>query len=219
MLAKFYQNIVLKKPNIKNINNPKSINKYVKMIREENHRMLKQVDGVLRISQLDKGTLPMDKQRINIYDIILASVSHVQLIVSSRNGKIKLDIDDDKPIFINGNKNHLTNLFINILDNSIKYSVLPPEIYISSKVNKNIIFISVKDNGIGMDERSQKLIFQKFYRVQSGNIHDIKGHGLGLTYVKKITDLHLGSLTLNSKKGSGTTFTVGLPLINYNITN
>tara|TARA_B100001057_G_C22860045_1_gene954131 strand:- start:2208 stop:3815 length:1608 start_codon:yes stop_codon:yes gene_type:complete len=204
--------------NIKNINNPKSINKYVKMIREENHRMLKQVDGVLRISQLDKGTLPMDKQRINIYDIILASVSHVQLIVSSRNGKIKLDIDDDKPIFINGNKNHLTNLFINILDNSIKYSVLPPEIYINSKVNKNIIFISVTDNGIGMDERSQKLIFQKFYRVQSGNIHDIKGHGLGLTYVKKITDLHLGSLTLNSKKGSGTTFTVGLPLINDNIT-
>ena len=105
------------------------------------------------------------------------------------------------------------------MDNSIKYSVLPPEIYISSKVNKNIIFISVKDNGIGMDERSQKLIFQKFYRVQSGNIHDIKGHGLGLTYVKKITDLHLGSLTLESKKGSGTTFTVGLPLINYNITN
>ena len=181
--------------------------------------MLKQVDGVLRISQLDKGTLPMDKQRINIYDIILASVSHVKLIVSSRNGKIKLDIDDDKPIFINGNKNHLTNLFINILDNSIKYSVLPPEIYINSKVNKNVIFISVKDNGIGMDERSQKLIFQKFYRVQSGNIHDIKGHGLGLTYVKKITDLHLGSLTLESKKGSGTTFTVGLPLINYNITN
>ena len=76
-----------------------------------------------------------------------------------------------------------------------------------------MISISIKDNGIGMDESSQKLIFKKFYRAQSGNIHDIKGHGLGLTYVKKIIDLHFGSIKLISKKGTGTTFTVSLPLI------
>ena len=198
--------------NKKNINNPKSIDKYVKMIREENHRMLSHVDGVLRISQLDKGTLPMDKKTINLYDVLKLSINHVSLIVSNKNGQINFDVDDHN-LMINGNKNHLTNLFINILDNSIKYSVLPPKIDINIYKSRNMIFISIKDNGIGMDERSQKLIFKKFYRVQSGNIHDIKGHGLGLTYVKKIIDLHLGLIDIKSKKGIGTTFTVSLPFI------
>ena len=199
--------------NIKNINNPKSISKYVKMIREENHRMLSHVDGVLRISQLDKGTLPMDKKTINLYDILKLSVNHVSLIVSNKKGQIKFDDDHNHNLMINGNKNHLTNLFINILDNSIKYSVLPPNIQIGVNKSYNMVSISIKDNGIGMDERSQKLIFKKFYRLQSGNIHDIKGHGLGLTYVKKIIDLHSGLIDLKSKKGIGTTFTVSLPFI------
>ena len=198
--------------NKKNINNPKSIDKYVKMIREENHRMLSHVDGVLRISQLDKGTLPMDKKTINLYDVLKLSLNHVSLIVSNKNGQINFDVDDHN-LMINGNKNHLTNLFINILDNSIKYSVLPPKIDINIYKSRNMICISIKDNGIGMDERSQKLIFKKFYRVQSGNIHDIKGHGLGLIYVKKIIDLHLGLIDIKSKKGIGTTFTVSLPFI------
>ena len=184
----------------------------VKMIREENHRMLSHVDGVLRISQLDKGTLPMDKKTINLYDVLKLSLNHVSLIVSNKNGQINFD-DDDHNLMINGNKNHLTNLFINILDNSIKYSVLPPKIDINIYKSRNMICISIKDNGIGMDERSQKLIFKKFYRVQSGNIHDIKGHGLGLTYVKKIIDLHLGLIDIKSKKGIGTTFIVSLPFI------
>ena len=198
--------------NAKNINDPRSINKYIKMIREENHRMLNQVDSVLRISQLDKGTLPIDKKNINIHNVLKASINHVSLIVSSRKGQISFDIEN-KNMMINGNEDHLTNLFINILDNSIKYSVLPPNIRITGNRNNGMISISIKDNGIGMDESSQKLIFKKFYRAQMGNIHDIKGHGLGLTYVKKIVDLHFGSIKLKSKKGAGTTFTVSLPLI------
>lgn len=198
--------------NVKTINKPKKIQEYTKMIKEENNRMLKQVEDVLRISQLERGTLQIEKKEININEVIRNAISHVSLIIKSRNGKIDINLNSDLNI-IYGNINHLTNVFVNILDNAIKYSTNSPLIKINSFIDKKIIMITIKDNGIGMDLNSQKLIFQKFYRVQTGNIHDIKGHGLGLTYVKKIIQVHGGQINLKSKKGIGTTFEISIPLI------
>ena len=198
--------------NIKTINKPKKIKEYTKMIKEENHRMLKQVEDVLRISQLERGTLQVEKKEININDVIRNAISHVSLIIKSRNGEIVTDLNLGLSA-VNGNSNHLTNMLINILDNAIKYSTNSPSIIIKSFVENKKIVITLEDKGIGMDLNSQKLIFQKFYRVQTGNIHDVKGHGLGLTYVKKIIQIHGGQINLKSKKGVGTTFQISIPLI------
>ena len=166
----------------------------------------------MRISQLERGTLQVEKKEININDVIRNAISHVSLIIKSRNGEIVTDLNLGLSA-VNGNSNHLTNMLINILDNAIKYSTNSPSIIIKSFVENKKIVITIEDKGIGMDLNSQKLIFQKFYRVQTGNIHDVKGHGLGLTYVKKIIQIHGGQINLKSKKGVGTTFQISIPLI------
>ncbi len=198
--------------NIKTINKPKKIKEYTKMIKEENHRMLKQVEDVLRISQLERRTLQIEKKSIKIHDVISLAINHVSLIVKSKKGKIEINLNAFSDTIL-GNTNHLTNVFVNILDNAIKYSKNPPLIIVKTIIKLNKIHITFEDKGIGIDSNSQKLVFQKFYRVQTGNIHNIKGHGLGLTYVKKIIQIHGGQINLKSKKGVGTTFQIFIPLI------
>ncbi|MDB3963886.1 HAMP domain-containing histidine kinase [Flavobacteriaceae bacterium] len=191
----------------KNLND-KSIS-YLGMIREENSRMLSQVENILRISQLEKSSNPFDMEQIDIHEVIEDAIEHVKLIVESKKGSIDLSLKalDSK---ISGNSNHLENIIINILDNAVKYSKENPKIVVSStNINKDIR-LCFEDNGIGMDKNTQKLIFEKFYREQNGDIHNIKGHGLGLSYVKKIIDFHNGKILLESKKGTGTKFYITL---------
>ena len=191
----------------KNLND-KSIS-YLGMIREENSRMLSQVENILRISQLEKSSNPFDMEQIDIHEVIEDAIEHVKLIVESKQGSIDLSLKalDSN---ISGNSNHLENIIINILDNAVKYSRENPKIVVSStNINKDIR-LCFEDNGIGMDKNTQKLIFEKFYREQNGDIHNIKGHGLGLSYVKKIIDFHSGKILLESKKGTGTKFYITL---------
>ena len=191
----------------KNLND-KSIS-YLGMIREENSRMLSQVENILRISQLEKSSNPFDMEQIDIHEVIEDAIEHVKLIVESKQGSIDLSLKalDSN---ISGNSNHLENIIINILDNAVKYSKENPKIVVSStNINKDIR-LCFEDNGIGMDKNTQKLIFEKFYREQNGDIHNIKGHGLGLSYVKKIIDFHNGKILLESKKGTGTKFYITL---------
>ena len=182
---------------------------YLGMIREENSRMLSQVENILRISQLEKSSNPFDMEEIDIHDVIEDAVDHVKLIIESKKGSIKLSLNAKKSN-INGNKNHLENIIINILDNAVKYSTENPQIIVTSNNNNENIVICFEDNGIGMDKNTQKMIFEKFYREQNGDIHNIKGHGLGLSYVKKIIDFHNGTISLDSKKGNGTKFYISL---------
>ena len=191
----------------KNLND-KSIS-YLGMIREENSRMLSQVENILRISQLEKSSNPFDMEEIDIHEVIEDAIEHVKLIVESKKGSIDLSLKalDSN---ISGNSNHLENIIINILDNAVKYSKENPKIVVSStNINKDIR-LCFEDNGIGMDKNTQKLIFEKFYREQNGDIHNIKGHGLGLSYVKKIIDFHNGKILLESEKGTGTKFYITL---------
>lgn len=200
------------------IKNPKIIDekdkvlKYVKMIRDENKRMHAQVENVLRISKLEKNQLDVSKEKQDMHDLIEEAVTHVELLVNSKGGKINLHLDAIMSEVL-ANDFHFTNVIVNILDNAIKYSESEPIIDIFTENSAKSIIIKIKDNGIGMSKNIQKNIFRKFYREETGNIHNVKGHGLGLAYVKKIVEHHQGVVFVESEKGKGSTFSIKLPLI------
>ena len=197
--------------NPKSLKTPNKLIQYANLIREENNRMLIQVENVLRISQLQKSNETIHKKSIDLHKIILEATNHVQLLLKDKGGILNTNLNASN-YFINGNKDHITNIIINLMDNAIKYCDKKPNIKIETYNQKNDLIFTVCDNGIGMTPNVQKKIFDKFYRATSGNIHNIKGHGLGLSYVKKIVDLHKGKIILESKFGVGTNFIITLPL-------
>ena len=194
-----------------NIKDEKKVSRYLKMMREENKRMQDQVETVLMISQLERGTTPMELSSIDVHEVVEEAISHVALIVQNRAGMIYKHLDASFSN-ISGNKNHLTNVITNLLDNAIKYSEGSPIIEVRTWSEEKDIAIEVKDQGMGMDAETLQLIFEKFYREQGGNVHNIKGHGLGLSYVKKIVHLLNGTIHVKSKKDKGSTFTIRFPL-------
>ena len=197
--------------NPKSLKTPNKLIQYANLIREENNRMLIQVENVLMISQLQKSNETIHKKSIDIHKIILEATNHVQLLLKDKGGILNTNLNASNYV-INGNKDHITNIIINLMDNAIKYCDKKPNIKIETYNQKNDLIFTVSDNGIGMTPNVQKKIFEKFYRATSGNIHNIKGHGLGLSYVKKIVDLHKGKIILESKFGVGTNFIITLPL-------
>ncbi len=200
------------------IKNPKiggdseKVARYLKMIREENKRMHAQVENVLRISQLEKNELNIKKERLALHDIIEEAVTHVALIIENRQGYVKSHLGALKSTIL-ANDSHMTNVVVNILDNAIKYSDETPEIDIYTENIKNSIVLKIRDQGIGMSKTAQKKVFEKFFREHTGDLHNVKGHGLGLTYVKRIIDDHHGQIWMESEKGKGSTFIIKLPLI------
>ena len=197
--------------NPKSLKTPKKLIQYANLIREENNRMLIQVENVLRISQLQKSNETIHKKSIDLHKIILEATNHVQLLLKDKGGILNTNLNASN-YTIYGNKDHITNIIINLMDNAIKYCDKKPNIKIETYNQKNDLVFILSDNGIGMTPNVQKKIFDKFYRATSGNIHNIKGHGLGLSYVKKIIDLHKGKIILESKFGVGTNFIITLPL-------
>ena len=171
-----------------------------------------QVENVLRISRLEKNQLDLSSHVIDFHEVIEEAITHVDLIVKDKGGYINMHFKAAQTEIM-ANKFHLTNVVVNMLDNAIKYTTESPKIDIYTDNAGNNIVLKIKDQGIGMSKNVQKNIFDKFYREQKGNIHDVKGHGLGLSYVKKIVEHHYGSVYVESEKGNGSTFTVKLPLI------
>ncbi len=200
----------IKNPKI--IDNKEKVIRYVEMIREENKRMHAQVENVLRISKLDKKQLDMSKEVIDLHDLIDEAITHVDLLVKNRNGYIKKHYKASLSEVL-ANSFHFTNVIVNMLENAIKYSDEAPKIDVYTENAGNKIILKIKDQGIGMNKKVQNKVFDKFYREQSGNIHNVKGHGLGLAYVKRITEMHHGTVYVESEKGKGSTFTIKLPLI------
>ncbi len=200
----------IKNPKI--INNEEKVLRYIKMIRDENKRMHGQVENVLRISRLEKNQIEINKEAADIHDIIEEAITHVSLLVLDKKGTITTHFTAIQAEVL-ANQFHMTNVLVNMLENALKYSVEAPKIDVyTESTNKNLI-IKIKDEGIGMSKQAQKYIFDKFYREQKGNIHDVKGHGLGLAYVKEIIENHQGTVFVDSEKGKGSTFTIKLPLI------
>ena len=200
------------------IRNPKIISdkekvlRYLQIIKEENKRMNAQVENVLRISQLQKKQLNISKDRYKLHDLIEDAITHVELIVEDRKGYIETHFNAVKSSVL-VNQTYFTNVIVNVLDNAVKYSNEAPQIDVYTENVGNNILLSIKDHGKGMNKAVQKRIFEEFYREYTGNVHNVKGHGLGLSNVKRIVDNHQGMVSVESVKGQGSTFIIKLPLI------
>lgn len=200
----------LKNPKVKD--NREFLDRYLGMIRDENKRMHAQVENVLRISKLEKNELNLPKERVELSELVDGAIGHLSLMVENRGGYIKTHAGALKTTIL-ANKSHMTNVIINILDNAIKYSENEPKIDIYSENVKNTIVLKIRDQGGGMSKAVLKRIFEKFYREHTGDIHNVKGHGLGLAYVKSILDDHDAEIFVESEKGKGSTFILKLHLI------
>jgi len=187
------------------------INRFIGIIRQENKRMLQQVEKVLQMALIDKKDFDLKLAEVDVHEIIRQAVDHLSLQVHHREGNISTQLDAEMPV-IQGDPTHLSNVIHNLLDNANKYSPDSPEIAISTLNVSGGIQINVEDKGIGMSKEDQKHIFDKFFRVHTGNLHDVKGFGLGLSYVKAITSAHQGSIDVKSEPGKGSKFSIYLPV-------
>ena len=186
------------------------VSNYVKMIGDENKRLSLLVENILQTAILDKGEFKLKIQSIDIHTLIEQTFTNIELQVENKEGQITSHLDATRHI-INADRIHITNILFNLIDNALKYSKENPEIIVSTRNDDEGVFISVKDNGIGISKENQKRIFDTMYRVPTGNIHNVKGFGLGLSYVKAVVIKHGGSIKVESDLGKGSTFTLYLP--------
>lgn len=189
---------------------PELYDSYVRVINEENARLGSMAEKILQTAILDKGQLKLNRESFDIHEVITDMVKKVGIQVEIKDGRILTDFRAD-PSEIIGDKMHITNIINNLLDNANKYSPQKPQILVTTTSSKSGVTISIKDNGIGISKANQKKIFEKLYRVTSGDLHDFKGFGLGLSYVKAIVDAHGGNIKLESELRKGTKFDVFLP--------
>ncbi|NQU87115.1 MAG: HAMP domain-containing histidine kinase, partial [Mariniphaga sp.] len=196
--------------NDKVVENPERVRYFAGMIKKENTRMNRQVEDILTIARLDKKEFEFNWEPINVHDLINDAIQGISIQVEKRAGDINVALDATNPV-VTTDKFHCTNVVYNLLDNAIKYSTEAPDIKISTQNSTKGILITVKDKGIGMSKSVQGRIFERFYRQSSGNIHNVKGFGLGLSYVKAVLEANLGKITVQSETGEGSEFSVFLP--------
>jgi len=183
---------------------------YSGIILEENEKLKTQVEQVLSMTALERGEIPIQKTEINFNELISECVKCISLQVENKQGSVITDLHAERPL-IAGDRTHLTNAICNLIDNALKYSKEKPEIVIETLNSSSNLVIVFSDNGIGIDEKYHQKVFDKFFRVPTGNVHDVKGFGLGLAYIKKIIELHAGTIELTSEKNVGTSFRITLP--------
>lgn len=184
---------------------------YVGMIHEENTRLSSMAEQILQTAVIDKGQLRMREELLDMNDIIKAAMGSKSMALTSKGGTLDYQ-NHATHTQLMGDKVHLTNLIINLLDNAIKYCIVEPKIVINTINRGDDLLIRVQDNGIGISKSNRKKIFEKLYRVPTGNIHNFKGFGLGLSYVKAIVELHNGEVFVDSELDKGSTFTIQLPV-------
>lgn len=199
---------VLKNPNI--TEKPERLFNYANIIQNEASRLQKQVDRVLQITTIDKNKIELKKEPVDINQMIKTVCENIRPGLIAKKGNVIFE-DQAKKLTMEVDKLHFTNIIYNLLDNAIKYTNDSPMIKVSTVANEGGIDISISDNGKGIDGKHLKQIFNKFYRVSTGNIHDVKGFGLGLYYVKQIVEAHQGKIMVNSELGKGTTFELHFP--------
>ena len=191
-------------------NQDKFRNRYLSIIKDENKRLGLQVEKVLQAAALDKKDFKLKFEKVNLVDILDNAKKHIALQVEKSGGEIRAEVDLKDP-YIEADPFHLSNIINNLLDNANKYSKGRPDITLSAYDSADKVAISIRDKGIGMNKESQRKIFDKFYRVPTGNVHDIKGFGLGLAYVKTMVEAHHGEVFVESEPEKGSIFTIYLP--------
>jgi two-component system phosphate regulon sensor histidine kinase PhoR len=181
------------------------------IIKEENKRMNKQVETILQAALLDKKEVQLNMKRLLAHDIIINVLNNINLQVEEKGGKIDVELEAENDLIM-ADEVHFTNVINNLLDNAVKYSKDNLHIKLSTKNAGNHLKIKIEDNGIGMNKETLHRIFEKFYRAHTGNVHNVKGFGLGLSYVKTMIDAHHGTIKAESVLGKGSSFTISLPL-------
>ena len=184
--------------------------RYLGIIKEENKRLVGQVEKVLQAAALDKKEFKLTIESIHLPAMLQACVDQFTLQVENRGGTIELNHRLEDP-YLEGDVFHLTHLFTNLLDNANKYSPSSPKIRVEVADQGSQLQITIQDEGVGMNREAVKKIFDKFYRVPTGNVHDVKGFGLGLSYVKTMLEAHKGTIQVQSEPDKGSTFTINLP--------
>ncbi len=201
---------------VDSINNPKvieypdKIKYFTGVIDEENKRMNARVENVLQMSLIESSDFNLQPELTNIHEILEQAARNIQLQVSKRQGKLSLELDAGNPTIM-ADKTHLLGIFTNLLDNAVKYSAETPEIMITTRDGATALEVRISDKGIGMTREQQNRIFDKFYRIPSGDIHNVKGFGLGLSYVKAIILSMKGDIEVKSQVGKGSTFILRFP--------
>ncbi|MEJ7735933.1 MAG: HAMP domain-containing sensor histidine kinase [Chitinophagaceae bacterium] len=182
------------------------------IIKEENKRMNKQVETILQAALTDRQELQLSLKPIQVHQVIHKALENFNLQLQDKNGKADLQLDAKNDV-IKADELHFTNLISNLVDNAVKYSNDNLLLKIQTSATNKMINIRIEDNGIGMSKETVKRIFEKFYRAHTGNLHNVKGFGLGLSYVKTVIDAHHGKIKVDSILGKGTTFTIEMPLL------
>jgi len=186
-------------------------NYFTGIIKEENKRMNKQVETILQAALLDKQEVQLNLKRLSAHDLITSALNNIHLQVEEKQGQLEVQLDAEKPVIL-ADEVHFTNLINNLLDNAVKYSKDNLHIKLSTLNAGNQLKIKIEDNGIGMNKETLSKIFEKFYRAHTGNVHNVKGFGLGLSYVKTMVDAHHGTIKAESVLGKGSTFCITIPL-------
>ncbi len=184
--------------------------KYAGVIQSENNRLQNQVEQVLQSAMLEKGETKLKIKEIDIHELLQKIADGFEIRIKERNGQMALALNAEGAL-IRGDRMHLTNVFSNLIENAIKYSNDAPEISIRTKTDNNGIMVSIADKGIGISPENQPLIFKNLYRVHTGDLHDVKGFGIGLYYVKRLVELHQVTIRVQSEPGKGSVFNVYLP--------
>jgi two-component system phosphate regulon sensor histidine kinase PhoR len=198
--------------NQKIIENPERIRFYTDMIKKENARMNQQVEDILTIARLEKKDFEFNWEPINLHEVIEDAIESIVLQVEKKGGSIVSELNAANPV-ATSDSTHFANMIYNLLDNANKYSLNAPEIKISTSNTSKGVLIVVEDKGIGMTKAVQSRIFERFYRQTTGNVHNVKGFGLGLSYVKAVLEANRGSISVHSEPGKGSRFEVIIPFI------
>jgi two-component system phosphate regulon sensor histidine kinase PhoR len=198
----------------KEISSSARLKKYIELITIEKNRLQIQVDKMLQLRAIESGSLLMEKNIVDIHKVIEKNIAGFSGAIENRKGSISYNPEALRHD-VCGDDVHLFNAISCLLDNAFKYSEKEPRIIIRTSNTSKDITISIQDNGIGISETALKMVFDKFFREKQGNRHDVKGFGIGLSYVKKIVELHNGSIQVKSTKGEGSTFIMNLPVISH----
>ena len=193
--------------------NADKVKRFADIIRQENKRMNNQVEKVLQMALIDKREFKLKTIEINMHDVINQAVQNSRLQVEKKQGTVSTYLQATQP-YIKGDLTHISNIINNLLENANKYSPEKPEISVHTRNVKQGVEVIIMDKGIGMSKEAKKHIFEKFYRVHTGNIHDVKGFGFGLSYVKAMMDAHKGFINVKSELGKGSSFILTFPYSN-----
>jgi two-component system phosphate regulon sensor histidine kinase PhoR len=184
--------------------------RYLGIIQEENKRLADQVEKVLQIARMEKGDFQLNIKTVDVHEIIEAAVKNIAIQIETREGRITTDLQATETV-IQADKVHLANMVSNLLDNANKYSPETPQISVRTFNGQGGIMIEISDKGKGISKEMLDKVFDKFFRVPTGDLHDVKGFGLGLSYVKNMVEAHQGQVTAKSELGKGSTFQIFLP--------